>query len=922
MSDANIAAVLCPTKEDLGKREALVHSASPELPGHSAWRFETKIGKELNSSNNHLIRTNHFAVNPKNIPSTIYKYHVSLYRVGRDGQVDKTDCAGEEDSRVTTSLVLRLKKKYPDWAKVTGFTYDNRSAVFTNAPLPLAARNSKNEPFLEEIVGLPNNEDIESKTRTYRITITLIATILTSALNPEVITALDTSLFSFARWMQVDNVPEWMICGSKIFSKQALNHRLAPAYNATRGFYASLKPCLAGLVLITDMSVNCFLASGQMPDLLYQAGNFRSFNDFLTECKRGSLPGQVVSRLNQAVKNARIRLTHLNHWRKAKSVGPAANHESSSFLYEGKKITVAKYYEIKAKEDPQYGKALHPTGKLKYPELPTINLGSAAKPVLIPPELINVPGGQSRSQVMDGDMTSQMIKLAACRPDERFNYISDGDQEVQGSPSIVAVLRSDPNAVAFGLNNIASKSIASPAIILPQGKLRYGNGIVDPGLSGTWNIDRPQRTFFKPPPQPTKDGYMYGVLVVANRAPGQPGEWERKVDEFIASIEKDSGAAGIRLKKGGPVMTTTDNADKLKESFERMKKGGARIVICILGGDHYGSVKVVSDLMGLSTQCIKWKNVDRPPRGFALNVMLKINIKLGGINHTLISRSTKPPAPGTFQNPPASLSWVFDKPCMLVGIDVSHAEPGSDRQSMAAVVASMDGSNTQYIAHLSAQSARTEMVFALRDAMVSLLNAFKHRNNGKLPEHIVVFRDGVSDGQFREVVSNELPSIKSALELLGNIDRTKVAIVICQKGHHTRFVYEETVGGKTTFINPCPGLVIDATSKEQSIVSGEYNEFYLNSHAAIQGTAKPCKYALIYDEIGFKLSELQLLTYWTTYLYARCNKSVSYATPAYYAHWASKRGKDLFAAGASPQTLIDISEMWSRNDALSTMFFI
>ena len=61
--------------------------------------------------------------------------------------------------------------------------------------------------------------------------------------------------------------------------------------------------------------------------------------------------------------------------------------------------------------------------------------------------------------------------------------------------------------------------------------------------------------------------------------------------------------------------------------------------------------------------------------------------------------------------------------------------------------------------------------------------------------------------------------------------------------------------------------------------------------ALSQGTAKPCKYALIFDEIGFKLSELELLTYWTTYLYARCNKSVSYATPAYYAHWASKRAK-------------------------------
>jgi hypothetical protein len=44
-------------------------------------------------------------------------------------------------------------------------------------------------------------------------------------------------------------------------------------------------------------------------------------------------------------------------------------------------------------------------------------------------------------------------------------------------------------------------------------------------------------------------------------------------------------------------------------------------------------------------------------------------------------------------------------------------------------------------------------------------------------------------------------------------------------------------------------------------------------------------------QIGLKMSELQLLTYWTTYLYCRANKSVSYAAPAYYAHWASKRGE-------------------------------
>ena len=65
----------------------------------------------------------------------------------------------------------------------------------------------------------------------------------------------------------------------------------------------------------------------------------------------------------------------------------------------GKKYTVAQYFEVQAKKSPAiYGKFLS-KGKLRYPALPTINVGSSSKPILIPPELITVPGGQSRSGV-------------------------------------------------------------------------------------------------------------------------------------------------------------------------------------------------------------------------------------------------------------------------------------------------------------------------------------------------------------------------------------------------------------------------------------------------------------------------------------------------------------------------------------------
>ena len=105
----------------------------------------------------------------------------------------------------------------------------------------------------------------------------------------------------------------------------------------------------------------------------------------------------------------------------------------------------------------------------------------------------------------------------------------------------------------------------------------------------------------------------------------------------------------------------------------------------------------------------------------------------------------------------------------------------------------MDGRASQYVAHLSSQNSRVEMVHALTDAMVKMFTSFKTRNGGKLPAHVIIFRDGVSDGQFDQVLDKELPAVKDALELLGfPSGAVKIAIVICQKGHHTRLVFEET----------------------------------------------------------------------------------------------------------------------------------
>jgi hypothetical protein len=172
-------------------------------------------------------------------------------------------------------------------------------------------------------------------------------------------------------------------------------------------------------------------------------------------------------------------------------------------------------------------------------------------------------------------MVAKMIKHAAARPDERFEFMMNGNN---GGGSFVDVLKTDPITQAFGVSAIEKLPMAVAAKLLPQARLRYaGNKSVDPGLAGAWNIDRPQMQFVKLPPAMAANGYMYGVLLVGNSAPR--GDWQGLIEDFMVTIERDAGAAGVRLVRGGDPLTCNDNLANLKEKLTRMQKGGVRIVM-------------------------------------------------------------------------------------------------------------------------------------------------------------------------------------------------------------------------------------------------------------------------------------------------------------------------------------------------------
>lgn len=226
---------------------------------------------------------------------------------------------------------------------------------------------------------------------------------------------------------------------------------------------------------------------------------------------------------------------------------------------------------------------------------------------------------------------------------------------------------------------------------------------------------------------------------------------------------------------------------------------------------------------------------------------------------------------------------------MLVGADVTHPEPKTMQPSFVGVVASYDKLCSLYNMQWSIQ--KNEIILNLKSMMINLLNSYK-KHNGILPKKIIFYRDGVGQGDYEKILNTELKAIYAACRIVDplSLDLPKVTVIIVVKRHHFRmFPTERGPSDTRNCGNVLPGTVID-----KDIFETDLCQFGLVSHASPKGVAKPVRYCLIHDDSDIDIDDLQALTHNLCHTYVRCNKSVSYVTPTYYAHHAALRGKIYF----------------------------
>ncbi|KAH0832184.1 Piwi-domain-containing protein [Lanmaoa asiatica] len=666
---------------------------------------------------------------------------------------------------------------------------------------------------------------------------------------------------------------------------------LSTGLEAWRGFFMSARPVYKELMVNVGVCMTAF----------YKPGNLANAIMEFQRQSHGAMPQRFAQKL-------KVTTSHLGY----KQTKPLkrimlTTAKTTSFQCDefNGKMTVEQYFKRKYKIT------------LKYPDLPVVSISgpNTKRPMLVPAELCEILPGQPFRGRLDGQQMTLMRPYACKRPATNAQAILN-----QGFPQL-GLTPNNQKLANFG-TSVSLEMACVPFRELPPPGVSYRGGKPPNVNNGSWNILDVKF-------------YVGGavkswwILVITEQHPVFNGPGDPQLAALwkgFAGKCQRSGMSGITPDNAPPLLNVNmvDPAGDLGrlQSLARIRsiiqdnqawRGSPSFILVILPRPDnyiYPGIKRICDVeLGIHTiHILAYKFLIGPRKQdqYFSNVALKLNTKLGGINHMIDDWS---------------LQWLMKGKTMLVGMDVIHPGPGSidGTPSIAAVVASVDNNFAQFPASLRCQERKHDVgyeqaITELSPMMVECLKRYQEVSKS-LPDRVYVFRSGVSEGQLRTVLSEELRKI---LDAFGKVSprgdpqdkpyRPQLTIVTCGKPRHAKMWPPNDLADRNG--NPRPGTIVD-----QGITAVFDFDFYLQAHAGLQGHAKPTHYTVVYDESRLGADEVQQGIHTTSYLYARATRAVSLIPPAYYADLACKRGRcylnDFLVSEAMTVTMS--KEMWEAS---------
>ncbi|KFD53748.1 hypothetical protein M513_05453, partial [Trichuris suis] len=538
--------------------------------------------------------------------------------------------------------------------------------------------------------------------------------------------------------------------------------------------------------------------------------------------------------------------------------------------------------------------------ELRFPHMPVLKAADKNKTIYLPVEVCMVadklPYEASKlSCFQTGLQNRQCVKDAPTRLQMCMEMMRQAN------------LENDRFLKQFGLE-IGQTFLEVAGHILAPPKLEYKHAggaaaVVQPS-NGAWQMGNAQ--FFQGANVDSFSVISFGPIQSLN-----------SVELFCTQVAKACIDLGMNMRLRPDMLLVAHSIEAFEDTLERLLAQykllhrECRLVFVALSDyrNEYTEVKRIAEMkFGIITQCflpkVLYHVTMRDSLMMATNLALKINMKMGGVNTRLL------PDPLVKTN-------LMDKVTLALGISLTQAPPANkDSVTIAAVVGSLDVNSTKYAASLCVRAPRSTVLLYLVDELRERVNAFVEASYSK-PSRIIVFRNGVTDSQFQQLLDEELMALRMACEGLDKAYHPGITFIVVQKGHRAKFICKDESMAVGQGRNIPAGTVID-----RQITSADGFDFYLCSHSGSHGTSKPAKYHVLYDDNNLDSDTLQAITYYLCHAHGRCMRSVSIPAPVYFAHLACRRARHHIYFDSESNEPGDIALPRVHENIQSSMYFV
>ncbi|XP_018524808.1 piwi-like protein 2 isoform X2 [Lates calcarifer] len=588
------------------------------------------------------------------------------------------------------------------------------------------------------------------------------------------------------------------------------------------GYSTCIKRTDGGLFLCVDVSHKVLRNDSVLDvmNMLYQ----QSKENFQDECTKELIGSIVITRYN----NRTYRIDAIEWNKSPKDTFP---------LMDGTKTTFVEYYSknygitIKEMDQPLL---MHRPKERSKPGGKQIITGE----ILLVPELSFMTG-----------IPEKMRKDFRAMKDLTMHINVSGEQHTHSIKQLLKNIRANPESLKelsrWGLE-IGSEILMVKGRALPLETICLQSSSFATGADVSWSREVVRDASISSIPL-----NIWAVFY--------PRRCAEQAEELVSTFKKVAGPIGVRLERPIRVELRDDRTETYVKSIHSQltSEPNMQLIVCIIVGnrdDLYSAIKKLCCIKSpIPSQVINIRTISQQQKlkSVAQKILLQINSKLGGELWTVS---------------------VPLKHLMVVGVDVHH-NTSKAHQSVMGFVASVNSSLTRWYSRVTFQTPNEELINGFRVCLLAALQKY-YEVNHNLPEKIVVYRDGVSDGQLKMVEQYEIPQLIKCFETFPGYEPKLVFIVVQKRISTTLYSWTSNSIG-----TPPPGTVLDHTLTQR-----EWVDFYLMAHHIRQGCGLPTHYISLYNTANLTPDHLQRLTFKMCHLYWNWPGTIRVPAPCKYAH--------------------------------------